>query len=207
MTDYEKLGCLIFYKKSTGPISSLMDPEVVCHIDPSRVVEQEEDDLPEKEEMSPITSGDDEENHEKSDDLPKVLQEALSALSSGANYSEILANLKGAMESLKSSNSSSDLGPNNNEINNLISVIRMQVEQEAQKQPQNTVQNVNQFLSRQFVQRPAPFIYMPQGYMYPTQPIYPNPYFPQTRPPQNPANFRPPSPERKNEDPRRNTRY
>jgi PLU-1-like protein/PHD-finger/SPOC domain len=209
ITENDKLGCLIFFKKSSGSSSSLIDPEIIAHIDPSRVPEQEEDDLPEKEEMSPITSGDDDDKNEKQDDLPKVLQEALTALSSGANYTEILSNLKQAMESLKSSSSSQDLGPNNNEINNLISVIRMQVEQEAQKQPPNSVQNVNQFLHQQFIQqRPNPYVYMPTNYMYPPQPIYPNPYFAQPpRPPQNPPAYRPPSPERKFEDPRRNTRY
>lgn len=263
VTENEKLACLIFFKKSQGSSSNLMDPEVIAHIDPSRVHEQEEDDLPEKEDMSPITSGDDEDG-EKQDDLPKVLQEALTALSSGANYTEILGNLKQAMESLKASSSSQDLSPNNNEINNLISVIRMQVEQEAQKQPQNNPQNVNQFLSQQFVQRPSPspYMYMPQGMMYPPQPIYPNAYFPAqgrgqhpghmshhpghmgypnniphpgytgypgnmghmghpgnpahmpnpnnpNNPghPQNTASYRPPTPERKYDDPRRNTRY
>ena len=227
VNENEKLGCLIFFKKSSGSSSSLMDPEVIAHIDPSRVPEQEEDDLPEKEDMSPITSGDDENKGEKQESTSRLLEEAVNAISTGANLQEILGNLKMAIESLKTSSSSQDLGPNNNEINSLISVIRMQVEQEAQKQPQHNPQNVNQFLSQQFVQRPSPYIFMPQGMMYPPQPIYPSPYFQQQpRPPphpshqphlphhqpppphpQNTVSYRPPSPERRHDDPRRNTRY
>jgi hypothetical protein len=217
LTSSEKLGCLIFYKKNSASASALMDPEIVAHIDPASVPEVEEDDLPEKEDMSPISSADDEDKAEKQEDYPKVLQEALNALSSGANYGEILNNLKQAMENLKSSNSAQDFGPNNNEISNLISVIRKQVEQEEQKVPANNVQNVNQFLSQQFVQRPSPYIYMAPGYMYPPQPMYPAPFYPRPPgmagppgPPLGPQphmNFRPPSPERKYDDPRRNNRY
>lgn len=270
VTGHEKLGCLIFYKKSSISSSALMDPEIVANIDPTNIPEVDDDDLPEKEEMSPITSGDDEEKAERTENLPKALQDALSALSSGANYVEILANLRQAIENIKGSNNSQDFGPNSSEVDNLISVIRKQVEQveqDSQKPPQNNVQNVNQFLSKQFVQRPGPYMYMTQNYMYPPQTMYPGPYFrgppgqmgmmpgmppgmgqmppgmhpgmgqnmppgmgqnmppgamppgiipgmmPQGMPqgipqgmPQN-MQFRPPSPDRKYDDPRKNTRY
>ncbi|CAG9321344.1 unnamed protein product [Blepharisma stoltei] len=205
----EKLGCILFFKKTAMSSSSYINPDVIVKIEPASMPEI--DDLPEKEqEMSPIT--DEEENPNSSNDqLPKALQDILLELKKNpGDQSQILNNLQQAISTMNPQ----ELAPNNSEINDLISAIKEQVKQESQQKQQPAVQNVNQFLSQNFQlppQRQQPgYMYMPQqNYMYPPQPIYPpGQYYQGQPPPQPPAQYyRPPSPERKHDDPRRQNRY
>lgn len=186
-----KIGVILFFKKSAvSNIATLLEPKILAESNPNTV--HEIDDLPEKEqEMSPITSEEENAETQSSDQVPKALQEALAGISTGSgDYSQILSNLKQAISSIKSPNDQSS-----NEINDLISVIRQQVEQESRAQQAPVVQNVNQFLSQQYPPR------QPNAYMYPPnymfqQPMYGAQYYQRHNQP-----YKPPSPKR--DDPRR----
>ncbi|CAG9320061.1 unnamed protein product [Blepharisma stoltei] len=190
----EKIGCILFFKKSAASSGALMlNPEVIAQTDPNSVPEV--DDLPEKEqEMSPITSEEENQDLQVSENIPKALQDAISAISAGSGSNpQILNNLQDAISNIRE---------NGSEITELISIIRQQVEQESKKQQTPGVQNVNQFLSQQYVPRPTSYVYPPQNYMYAQQPPYGNQYYPRQNQP-----YKPPSPQKKHDDPRRHNRY
>ena len=169
-----KLGAIIFFKKASSSGGNLMDPEVFVEAEPLP-----EDDLPEKEQMSPITSDEEvEASTARSGSVLSALQDALSNLTGGtADYGQTLNSLKEMVSTLKPEQIQ-DLGPQNSEINELISNIRQQFEHEPA--PAQGPQNVNQFLSQQYAPRSS-YMYMPYSY------------------PQN--MYRPPSP--RQDDPRR----
>jgi hypothetical protein len=160
-----KLGCIMFYKKTAASASSFLAPTVII---------EALDGKEEKEfEMSPITSEDEEEDTDRRPEVSSVFQDALTSLttkSSGEDQDEIMSGLRKAVETMTPEQIAS-LGPNSQEISQLISVIREQVES---SQPAG-VTNMSQFLSQQ-----GPY---PPSYNYSTRPVYP-------------AYYKPPSPKR-----------
>jgi hypothetical protein len=160
-----KLGCIMFFKKTAASASSFLAPTVII---------EALDGKEEKEfEMSPITSEDEmEDTDRRPEQVASVFQEALTSLStkSGGDQDEIMNDLRKVVETMTPEQIAS-LGPNSQEISQLISVIREQVES---SQPAG-VTNMSQFLSQQ-----GPY---PPSYNYSTRPVYP-------------AYYKPPSPKK-----------
>lgn len=162
----DKLGCIMFFKRSAASSSSiLLDPEVLVEVEASSAPTNED----RIGSMSPITSDEETEDTKESNTeaISTAFQEALNKIMGNTgNYTEILSSLKGAVQTL-SSEQLQQLGPNNSEINELVSMIREQVERETERSTP-AVQNVNQFLSQPNPPRPSYPMYMPPTYMYPS---------------------------------------
>eukprot|EP00359_Climacostomum_virens_P001650 CAMPEP_0204898756 /NCGR_PEP_ID=MMETSP1397-20131031/1471_1 /ASSEMBLY_ACC=CAM_ASM_000891 /TAXON_ID=49980 /ORGANISM="Climacostomum Climacostomum virens, Strain Stock W-24" /LENGTH=1954 /DNA_ID=CAMNT_0052066641 /DNA_START=214 /DNA_END=6078 /DNA_ORIENTATION=+ len=157
-----KLGCVMFFKKTAASSSAFLAPTVIL---------EAADGKEEKEfEMSPITSEDEAEVEEKRPEtvVASVFQEALDSLSktSSGNQNEIMSDLRRVVETM-TPDQIANLGPNSQEISQLISVIREQVEN---SQTPSGVTNMSQFLSQQ-----VPY---PPTYNYSTRPVYPSYYKP-----------------------------
>lgn len=156
-----KLGCIMFFKKTAASSSSFLVPTVII---------EATDGIEEKEfEMSPITSEDEADVEDKQpEQVVSVIQDALNSLTkdSSGNQQEIMSDLRRVVETM-TSEQIANLGPNSQEISQLISVIREQVE--STQQPTG-VTNMSQFLSQQ-----GPY---PPSYNYSTKPVYPSYYKP-----------------------------
>ena len=137
--DKIKLGCILYYKKTSVKPSYINDPEVIAHVDPKASPDSQDENLGPVQVMSPITSEEEEEAVTTNEDIIARLQPLIEASGSQSINPEEAMRILNEIEAMPQVSE-------NPEMRVLIETIRGQVE--AQISNLASKQSVSSFLSQ-----------------------------------------------------------